>query len=312
VTFRAHNSSDLDIGIRVEAFKWLHDQVAAVGDVLPIDLLRRGFTHEGARVPLMGPQGIFKPAVLPELPLSITTAPDGPYDDAFTSAGLLTYRYRGTDPDHRDNVGLRRAMKQQKPLVYFHGVAKSRYLAVWPVFIVGDDPATLAFLVAADDEHRADSAARNAGQIVSEVHEVEGRRAYITASVRVRLHQRGFRERVLRAYRDQCAICRLRHRDLLDAAHIIGDGESAGEPVVTNGLSLCKIHHAAFDHLIIGIRPDYVVEVHPKVLKESDGPMLRHGLQGLHNSSLVLPTARHNHPDRDRLRERYERYSRVA
>lgn len=81
---------------------------------------------------------------------------------------------------------------------------------------------------------------------------------------------------------------------------------------MTNGLSLCKIHHAAFDHLIIGIRPDYVIEVHPKILQESDGPMLRHGLQGLHHSSLVLPAAQHDRPDRDRLRERYDRYSRVA
>lgn len=182
MTSGAHKSSDRDTGVRVEAFKWLHDQVAALGDVVSIDLLRQGFIHEGNRVPLMGPQGIFKPAVLPELPLSITTAPDGPYDDAFTSGGLLSYRYRGSDPDHRDNVGLRSAMKRHTPLVYFHGVAKSRYLAVWPVFIVGDDPAHLAFLVAADDERLAESAARNAGQVVSEVHEAEGRRAYITAT----------------------------------------------------------------------------------------------------------------------------------
>ncbi len=312
MTRRAYPPSDVDIAVRVEAFNWLHGQVAALGDVLPFEILRKGFIYQGARVPMVGPQGIFKPAVLPELPLSITTAPDGPYDDSFTSGGLLSYRYRGTDPAHRDNVGLRMAMERQTPLVYFHGVAKSRYLAVWPVFIVGDDPAHLAFLVAADDEQLADSAARNAGEIPSEVHEAEGRRAYITATVRVRLHQRGFRERVLRAYREQCALCRLRHRDLLDAAHIIGDGESTGEPVVTNGLALCKIHHAAFDHLIIGIRPDYVIEVHPKVLRESDGPMLRHGLQGLHGSSLILPASKHNYPDRDRLRERYDRYSQVA
>lgn len=55
--------------------------------------------------------------------------------------------------------------------------------------------------------------------------EDEARRKYITSSVRNRLHQRGFRERVLSAYKEQCALCRLRHRELLDAAHIIPDNE---------------------------------------------------------------------------------------
>ena len=85
MTLQAYSPWDVDIGVRVEAFRWLRGQVAALGDVLPIDLLRRGFTYNGARVPLLGPQGIFKPAVLSELPLSITTVPDGPYDDSFVN-----------------------------------------------------------------------------------------------------------------------------------------------------------------------------------------------------------------------------------
>ncbi len=71
-----------DHSIRLAAFAWLTEQVDLIGDVLPYTLLRHGFTHEGARVPLLGPQGIFKPRLL-DLPLSITTAPDGPYDDAW-------------------------------------------------------------------------------------------------------------------------------------------------------------------------------------------------------------------------------------
>jgi hypothetical protein len=35
--------------------------------------------------------------------------------------------------------------------------------------------------------------------------------------------------------------------ELLDAAHILPDGHPKGEPVVPNGLALCKLHHAAFD-----------------------------------------------------------------
>jgi len=114
-------------------------------------------------------------------------------------------------------------------------------------------------------------AARSAGQPTSEVHEAEGRRAYITATLRVRLHQRDSENASCVPTATNARFAAFGHRDLLDAAHIIGDSESTGEPVVTNGLSLCKIHHAAFDRFIIGIRPDFTVEVHPKVLKESDG-----------------------------------------
>ena len=92
----------------------------------PRSILERGFDFEGTRVPLIGPQGIFKPAVVPEVPLTITTAPpvehrERPYDDGFTDGGFLRYRYRGTDPNHRDNVGLRTAMQRQTPLIYLHG-----------------------------------------------------------------------------------------------------------------------------------------------------------------------------------------------
>ena len=48
-------------------------------------------------------------------------------------------------------------------------------------------------------------------------------------------------------------------------------------------LALCRLHHAAFDRQFIGIRPDYVVEVWRKILDEDDGPMLPHGLKGLHD-----------------------------
>lgn len=56
-------------------------------------------------------------------------------------------------------------------------------------------------------------------------------------------------------------MCRLRYSSLLDAAHILPDGHPRGAPVVPNGLSLCRIHHAAYDQNLLGVRPDLVVEV---------------------------------------------------
>lgn len=306
-----NDSTLLDAQVRIAAFRWLREQVDRRGDeALPAAELRRGFKYGDRLVPLMSQQGIFKPAILPSLPLSIMTSINSPYDDHVASGDLLGYRYRGTDPWHRDNVGLRNAMARRTPLIYFCAEAKGLYLAIWPVFIVGDDPAKLTFYVAADEAGLAERAVRQSSgdPISSRDAADEGRRAYITRAIKARLHQRSFRERVLRAYRDQCALCRLRHRDLLDAAHIVPDTEARGEPLVVNGLSLCKIHHAAFDHLLIGIRPDYTVQVHPKVLEESDGPMLQHGLQRIHDSRLILPRARKDHPDPERLAQRYERF----
>jgi len=53
-----------------------------------------------------------------------------------------------------------------------------------------------------------------------------------------------------------------------------------GEPVIPNGLALCKLHHAAFDRYLIGVTPDLEVTVRLDVPQEIDGPMLQHGLQG--------------------------------
>lgn len=146
-----NNMENIDHRVRLATFAWLEKQIQIFGDVLSRELLAKGFDFEGTRVPLLGPQGIFKPKVLPELPLSITTAPEGPYDDSAESNSLFTYRYRGTDPSHRDNVGLQKAMATRTPLIYFLGVVPGKYLAVWPVFIVHDDPAHLTFKVAVDD-----------------------------------------------------------------------------------------------------------------------------------------------------------------
>src|ERR1043166_28611 len=170
---------DLDGRVRIAAFEWLSKQTKLYGDVLQRNLLEAGFEYEDKFIPLVNPQGIFKPQVLPEIPLSITTTPSGPYDDSFGEDGLLRYRYRGTDPRHRDNEGLRLAMVRRTPLIYFHGIVPGKYLAVWPAFIVGDHPERLSFSVAADDGaySQTDSPGRE-GLLLADSAEVP-RRAYI-------------------------------------------------------------------------------------------------------------------------------------
>jgi len=267
--------------------------------------IRKGFLFQGTLIRLIGPKGIFKPRQL-ALPLSITTIPENPrrprpYNDRVLDNAII-YRYRGTDPDHQDNQGLRELMWNELPLVYFHGVVPRLYQVFYPVFIVADDPRRLSFTVMADT---ADSLPG----ILRPVDDADPtpRRQYITTTVLQRIHQRSFRERVIAAYRRHCAICRLHHPELLDAAHIIPDSEG-GRPEVRNGLSLCKLHHAAFDRNILGITPDYRVEIRLDILREEDGPMLRHGLQELHGARIILPRRREDRPDPELLEERYARF----
>jgi putative restriction endonuclease len=204
-------------------------------------------------------------------------------------------------------------MAYRLPLVYFHGIAKSRYVAAWPAFVVHDNPADLAFLIAVDDKAHLGIQSEKAEDDRGVGEDAAfARRAYITSTVRVRLHQRAFRERVLEAYRRQCAFCRLRHEELLDAAHIIPDAKPEGEPVVTNGLALCNLHHAAFDKFFIGVRPDFVIEIRPDVLREGDGPTLRHAIQGLHGARILLPARVSLRPDATLLSMRYAQYREFA
>jgi putative restriction endonuclease len=302
---------DIDTRLRLAAFDFLRQQTELHGTQLRREVLARGVVFDGRRVPLLSPQGIFKPALLPAVPLSITTAPPSlrkpaDYDDQLDGDGVLAYRYRGNDRLHRDNVGLRLAMLRRTPLVYFHGIVPGRYEAVWPVFVVQDDDENLTFSVVADDSAFAhlDGTASTVGE--------DGRRRYITTLVQRRLHQQAFRERVLLAYHETCGICLLRHRELLDAAHILPDGHPGGLPVVSNGLALCSLHHAAFDRQVLGIRPDLRIEVREDVLREADGPMLLHGLQGFQGRRLTIPRREDLQPNRASLAERYELFRQAS
>lgn len=274
------------------------------GGRIPRSALMEGITLQGERIPIWNYQkGIFKPAVLGSdgAALSIHTSAASPYDDAHdVEAGAIVYKYRGENPAHPDNVALRRAMERQLPLIYLVAVDPGVYDVVAPVFITDDSPSTLECTLVADQQGEA--ASTEASLLTSL------RREYTTRAVLQRLHQQQFRRMVLTAYREQCAICSLKHVELLDAAHILPDRHPKGEPVVTNGLGLCKIHHSAYDANIIGIDPDAKVHVREDILREIDGPMLKHGLQAVAGFRLWVPRKLDLRPNRDFLAERYERF----
>ena len=281
-----------ELAVRGQAMAYIADRADRAGGVITRRELE-SFTYEGEQLKLIDQsRGIRNPRQLAAT-LSILSQPKGPYDDDLDPVdGLLRYAYRDGDPDSGDNRKLRRAAALGLPLILLQGIAPGIFVPRMPVYLVDDDPVARHVKVAIDEGLRFVQPG-NADL-----------RQYVERMTRLRLHQPVFRARVLAAYARQCAICRLRHVDLLDAAHIVGDADS-GQPTVDNGLALCKIHHAAYDRGILGVRPDYVVQVRTDVLLEVDGPMLRHGLQDVHGWRLELPTRAADHPGRDLLAQRW-------
>ncbi|NNM45398.1 HNH endonuclease [Knoellia koreensis] len=273
-----------------------------LGGYLPWTELTDFPLPDGTTVRLVDPGrgGIWNPRDLVAT-LSILTSPDGPYADR-ESDGFLTYSYQ-SGPEGGKNLKLRAAMEHRLPVMRFDKIAKATYQLIYPVFVIGDNPITREFTLALDEQLRL---VPGGSQPLSPIE-----KAYAARLVRQRVHQPAFRARVMLAYEGTCCVCTLKHPELLDAAHITEDGAEGGDPVVTNGLSLCKIHHAAYDRLLLGITPDYEVRINRRLLDEIDGPMLRHGLQEMHRRPLTLPRHQTDRPDPQRLETRFERFAAV-
>jgi putative restriction endonuclease len=306
---------DPDFAIRLAAFDRLRQLAALHGGPLPWAVIEQGFTAASAPVRFASAaEGIFKPAAMSGV-LSIKTVvpkPSGriwyhdqlqPDEQVRSRADVLHYAFKGTDPDDTRNRWLRDAQERQLPIVYFYGVAPAVYDPLFPVYVVGWDPARLSVSIAAD------APGATAGWSAPP----PDARRYAMAQVKQRLHQGLFRARVLRAYGGRCALTGLPEARLVDAAHIIPDGDEAlGQPDIRNGICMSKIHHAAFDANLIGIDPDFRVHVSGRLLDQHDGPMLEQGLKALAGRRIRCPKHPELWPDRERLEVRFAEYRRAA
>lgn len=289
--------SPLERSLRERIMEVLTERARRNGGVFTRDELS-SFPVDGRELRLIDQsRGIWNPSWL-DATLAIVSSKDGPYNDTESDDGFLRYDYRAGSAQG-DNRKLRAAMELGAPLILLRKIATKVYVPVLPVYVVYDDSVNRQFIVALDESLRL---------LGDPLHPTDDQRRYANRVARARLHQPEFRAKVIRAYTARCAICSLRHPELLDAAHIVRDSHKWGLPVVPNGLSLCKIHHAAYDQNLIGITPDHEVMVNQDLLEERDGPMLEHGLQAMHGRSLILPARAADRPDRDRLAARFEEF----
>ena len=295
--------------MRMAAFEHVR-KLSTIYTHLPSTEIRKGFVFEGKRFPLRNPQrGIFKPKEMKFL-LSIQTVFPRVggrirYEDQidahrklFSSAESIHYDFMGDNPDAAENRWLREAYENRIPIIYFLGIAPGQYQAIVPAFIGGWDRTNCKAEVFFGPPDRS--------EIV--VPKTAADRLQAFSIVKRRVHQGQFRESILDAYKGRCALSGLPEKSLLDAAHIIPHADpELGQPIVSNGLLLSKIHHAAFDKHLVGIDPDYGIHVSDLLLDQNDGPTLE-ALKRLDGRSLRLPARmrKEDHPDRDRLALRFE------
>jgi putative restriction endonuclease len=131
----------------------------------------------------------------------------------------------------------------------------------------------------------------------------------VLVNVRERLRRSARRDQIFDATLEAVRAAGLiGRRRLLDSTPLY----DAVLPIVPNGLALCKIHHAAYDHNLIGVRPDLRIEVRRDVRHEIDGPILLYGIRRSMVGGSPFPGPEHRGPDPGRLEERYEEFRRAG
>lgn len=279
---------------RVAIFSWL-DQKMQDKPWVTWGELTKGCPTQLGLIPLASSRGIWNPRQFDET-LSIMTSTSGPYSDEWIDDEVMRYSYQGSQGLAGDNTKMRLAMQKSVPIIVLQRMEPSVFVPRYPAFVTGDDTQNRLFTV---DLRNSISLSP------SEEQEALINKEYRDQLVRTRIHQPRFRAQVLKAYQETCAVCRLNHIELLDAAHIIPDSHPEGVAAVRNGMALCKIHHKAYDTNFLGVTPDYKIKIRRDLLSESDGPMLRYGLQEMHDMALTVPRSKSLLPDRDALAKRF-------
>jgi len=100
-------------------------------------------------------------------------------------------------------------------------------------------------------------------------------RRYAVVSTMKALRDANFKDRVLTAYSHACAMCGMQLK-LLDAAHILPAAHPDSTDETKNGISLCTLHHRAFDHGLVTFDASYRIHRNEGMERE----FVRSGLDG--------------------------------
>lgn len=85
-----------------------------------------------------------------------------------------------------------------------------------------------------------------------EINRFGAQRRIVVRIITQKVREASFKRRVLTAYNSQCAFCSLQLK-LVDAAHIVPVAQEGSTDDTSNGLTLCSLHHRAYDNALITI-----------------------------------------------------------
>lgn len=97
------------------------------------------------------------------------------------------------------------------------------------------------------------------------IEKVSAARKTSLVAINKRIRDASFKSRVLTAYRFECAFCGMQLK-LIDAAHIIPVSDPNGSDETSNGISLCALHHRAFDRALVTFDEEYRIKLNDKEL----------------------------------------------
>ena len=117
-----------------------------------------------------------------------------------------------------------------------------------------------------------------------------------------RIRQPGFRRAVMRIYDYTCAVCELQiltldGKSVTEAAHIVPFNETSNDDV-RNGISLCKLHHWAFDEYLISIGESYNIVVSSQMTERGPSGWKLSTLSG---KTIFLPEREELYPAQEAL-----------
>ena len=284
------------------------------------DDLYNGVQWRGRRIRLDGHvQGIWKPKEMDGL-LSIKTAwprqrtgrPDTYPDqrqalrEHFEHRDVLEYSFMQNNPNHRHNQLLHDAWRRRIPIIYLIASYPAFYQAFFPAFIVDWDSVTLKTRVAFGFESPP---------------ETENERRIGIAIARRQYDHAAFRENVLSAYRETCAVSGVMGRSHVGVAELAPSYGPAADAAATAsaGVALSKLHRAAFEADLLGIDADGRLHVAHRADLYRSGTTSRRqpestvitALREINGARIQLPENPSHRPDRELLDLRYQQFLRA-
>lgn len=121
-----------------------------------------------------------------------------------------------------------------------------------------------------------------------------------------------FRQQVLHAYGNRCAVTRVQLR-LVDAAHILPVGAPESIDHISNGLALSPTYHRAYDNGLIYLDDEYRMKLNPNKFAELIGLGLNGGIEKFREplGKIYLPPDRGQWPRPKYIRQANS-YRRIA